>query len=166
MARESERLPRARRESELVVEELPDELVLYDTVQHRAHCLNRSAALVFRHCDGRTTVAEMIELLAREGLPEGREAVDAALGQLAGAGLLRDAGGDRGAATEAALRSRRRFLQRAAIAAGASIAYPIVKSIVAPTVAHATSHCLPAAAPCNMSAQCCSGSCNEFGECD
>jgi hypothetical protein len=165
MARESERLPRARRESELVVEELPDELIIYDTVQHRAHCLNRSAALVFRHCDGRTTVGEMVELLAREGLAEGREAVDATLAQLSEAGLLREAE-PRGAATGAALRSRRRFLQRAAIAAGASIAYPIVKSIVAPTVAHATSHCKPATAPCTINAECCSNSCNEFGECD
>ena len=160
-----ERLPRARRASELVVEQLPDELIVYDTVNHRAHCLNRAAALVFRHCDGRTSVAEVAALLTAEGLPADREVVEVALGELSRAGLLDDAP-RRSGAEAAALRSRRRFLQRAALIAGASLAYPLVKSIVAPTVAHATSHCKPQSASCTTGGECCSGTCNEFGECD
>ena len=40
--------PRARTEG-LVVTELPDELLVYDLERHRAHCLNPTAALVFKH---------------------------------------------------------------------------------------------------------------------
>ena len=55
-------LPRARQE-ELVVEELPDETLVYDLKRHKAHCLNRAAALVWQHCDGRTTSSDMAEIL-------------------------------------------------------------------------------------------------------
>src|SRR2546423_15689116 len=42
--------PRAR-DARLVIQELPDELLVYDLERHRAHSLNRTAALVWRHCD-------------------------------------------------------------------------------------------------------------------
>ncbi len=43
--------------------ELPDELLVYDPERHRAHCLNPSAALVFKHGDGETGAEEMARLL-------------------------------------------------------------------------------------------------------
>ena len=49
--------PQSRR-SGLLIRELPDELLVYDQEQHRAHCLNRTAALVFRHADGTRTLAD------------------------------------------------------------------------------------------------------------
>ena len=56
---------------EVLIEALGDELVVYDLVRHRAHCLNKSAALVWRHCDGKTTIAELAKLLQKElGLPD------------------------------------------------------------------------------------------------
>ena len=51
-------LPRMR-EQGLVVDDLPDEVLVYDLDRHQAHCLNRTAALVWRHCDGQTTVKEI-----------------------------------------------------------------------------------------------------------
>ena len=57
--------PRARTEG-LVVRELPDELLVYDLERHRAHCLNPTAALVFKHCDGRRSVAQIARILRRE----------------------------------------------------------------------------------------------------
>ena len=58
-------LPQARKE-ELLVHDLDDETLVYDLKRHRAHSLNRSAALVWRHCDGRTTLDGMAELLKRQ----------------------------------------------------------------------------------------------------
>lgn len=57
-------MPRARKDG-LLVEELPHEVLIYDTERHKAHCLNQTAALVWKHCDGRTTVEEMARLLAQ-----------------------------------------------------------------------------------------------------
>src|SRR5687767_10027501 len=46
--------PRARAE-DLVIEELGDELLVYDERQHRAHCLSPTAVRVWRACDGELT---------------------------------------------------------------------------------------------------------------
>ncbi|HKI31088.1 MAG TPA: PqqD family peptide modification chaperone [Gemmataceae bacterium] len=50
----------------LVVRELPAETLVYDLERNKAHCLNRAAALVWRHCDGQTTAAEMARVLREE----------------------------------------------------------------------------------------------------
>ena len=46
--------------------ELPEETLMYDRERHKALCLNRTSSLVWRRCDGQTTVEEMIAILARE----------------------------------------------------------------------------------------------------
>ena len=46
--------PRARSDG-LVVRHLPGELIVYDLERHAAHCLNETAATIFRHADGRRT---------------------------------------------------------------------------------------------------------------
>ncbi len=48
------RLPRAVRDN-LVIRELDDETLVYDTERDEAHCLNHTAALVWELCDGKTT---------------------------------------------------------------------------------------------------------------
>src|ERR1700674_5326211 len=55
-------LPRARKDG-LVIKELPNETLVYDLERDEAHCLNHTAALVWKRCDGRTTVAKMAGLL-------------------------------------------------------------------------------------------------------
>jgi len=45
-----------RRENGLLIRELPDELLVYDLERFQAHCLNAVAALVWRSCDGKTTI--------------------------------------------------------------------------------------------------------------
>jgi hypothetical protein len=44
--------PRARAEN-LTVRVLGDETLVYDQERHKAHCLNATAALVWRHCNGK-----------------------------------------------------------------------------------------------------------------
>ena len=58
-------LPRARKH-DLLVKELRDETLVYDLETNDAHCLNRTAALVWARCDGKTTAARMASLLQKE----------------------------------------------------------------------------------------------------
>jgi hypothetical protein len=81
-------IPKAR-DAGLLVQELPDELLIYDTVRSQTHCLNATAALVWRHCDGERTVAGLASKVAPDLSPEDGEAlVLEALAQLAERHLL------------------------------------------------------------------------------
>jgi hypothetical protein len=80
--------PLARRDG-LVVQELPDELLVYDLDRHRAHSLNRTAAWLWQHCDGKTSVAEMAAQWHEElDLPQDEQLVALALNRLARTRLL------------------------------------------------------------------------------
>ena len=57
--------PQVRKDG-LVVKELPEEMLVYDLERHRAHCLNQTAALVWKHCDGQTSAKEIATLLKKE----------------------------------------------------------------------------------------------------
>src|ERR1700682_3108103 len=59
------RLPRSRTDN-LVIRELGDETLVYDTERDKAHCLNRTAALVWEQCDGKTTAREAAKSLRSE----------------------------------------------------------------------------------------------------
>ena len=153
---ESGRLPLSRNHRELLIEQLPGELLVFDRVQQRAHSLGRLASTVFRHCDGRTTREQLVAVLAAEGLPASEEALDEALGELSVAGLLQR----HDAPAHSNGPSRRQVLRRVAFIAGVAVAYPLVESIVAPRPAQAAS-CIATGVPapggnCSL---CCSQSC-------
>jgi coenzyme PQQ synthesis protein D (PqqD) len=156
MARKDENLvvPHAREEG-LVVEELPDELLVYDMDRHKAHCLNQTAALVWKHCDGQTPVQD-IALILRDKLntPADEEVVWFSLDQLNRARLLREPVKRPG--TTPAL-SRRELIRRVGLAAALSV--PLITTILAPTAFAALScgtfSCDPAAPAAN---QCPTGS--------
>jgi hypothetical protein len=59
------RLPRALRDN-LVIREVDDETLVYDLDRDEAHCLNRTAALIWKQCDGKTTATQAARLLKRE----------------------------------------------------------------------------------------------------
>ena len=150
----SRREPHARSEG-LVVRELPGEVLVYDLERHKAICLNRTAAVVWKHCDGRTDASGIARRAGKElGQTVADEVVWLALDQLWRDNLLRER-----AARPQALAgiSRRELMRRAGIAA--AVALPLVASIVAPTAAQASS-CLPTGAACSNSAQCCSNVCD------
>ena len=146
-------LPRAREEN-IVVQDLDGEVLVYDLTRHKAHCLNRTAALVWRACDGRRTASDISRLVGEElHAPVDEGTVWYAIGQLEKLHLMRES-----VAPPAmwAGMSRRDFLRKAGVAA--AVAVPVVISLSAPTKAHAAS-CLPSGAACTTSAQCCSGVC-------
>src|SRR5262245_19569937 len=82
--------PQARDDG-MIVQELADELLIYDLHRHRAHSLNRVAALVWGRCDGRTTVSQMATRLRQElAAPVDEEAIGIALQRLGRVHLLRE----------------------------------------------------------------------------
>ena len=124
--------PRARKEG-LLVEELPDETLVYDLERHKAHCLNQTATFVWRHCDGQTTIGELAKLLQDEfRIYANEEVVWLALDRLERAHLLRERVRPQ---TETPRYSRRRLARRL----GIGMAIPVVVSIVAPMAVHAQS---------------------------
>ncbi len=148
MSRIGPLMPAARIEG-LVVEPFADEILVYDLRRHKAHCLNSTAALVWRRCDGRTTVGEVAGTLEKElRLPAGEAVVWMALDRLARAQLLMA----RVTVAESQARRSRRELIRAA---GISFLVPVVASIVAPHAAEAASstlvlHCQQACRGMNL----------------
>ena len=61
------------RSTQIFVQELPDELVVYDVERNEVHCLNGSAARVWTLCDGTNTVAEIARLLGSDLEPHAAE---------------------------------------------------------------------------------------------
>src|SRR5690349_11838905 len=107
-----------KRQAHLVVEELPDEVLVYDLQRHKAHCLNRSAALIWTHCDGQTTVAQLTRLLHKEcGLPDETEMVTVALERLASLHLLEGPSGARSNGSS----SRRDLIRKFGLAGAAAL---------------------------------------------
>jgi Coenzyme PQQ synthesis protein D (PqqD) len=157
--------PRAR-SAGLVIRDLPDEVVVYDTRSHRAHCLNPTAALVFRRADGRRTVTEIAAFL---GPGADHAVVHAALDQLAAAGLLETCPAPRAPAS-----SRRHVLRQVGL--GAALLAPVVTSLLVPTPAQAAATCIPVASctagnvgqPCynsNPATECSLNVCQGPGSC-
>jgi hypothetical protein len=148
--------PRARTE-DIVVQTLPDELLVYDLKRHEAHCLNPPAALVWKHCDGQTTAAQLAQILQQAmRVPVPEEVVWLGLQQLHKACLL--TAREYAPASEDWV-SRREVMRRLGWATAAAL--PLVTSIVAPTASEAAS-CLGSGAACTTGAQCCSGLCVAF----
>lgn len=146
-------MPTARKEG-LLVRELDDDLLVYDLHRHKAHCLNTSAALVWRQCDGQTRVSEItraIQSASRGSLDD--DAVWFAIKQLKRAHLI-----DGATARESGspTLSRRELIKKVGIAA--AVALPLVTSIVAPRAVEAAT-CKPPNAACTANGECCNGTC-------
>jgi hypothetical protein len=110
---------------------------VYDLERDRAHCLNRTAALVWQHCDGQTTVADLARLLKDSiNLPADEGVVWMALERLGKANLLEERISPPGGAGR---HTRRDVLRRLGLAAGLAILLPAVQSIVAPEAVQAAS---------------------------
>jgi hypothetical protein len=155
MRKNAERMPRARQHG-LIIEDLPGEVLVYDSERDRAHCLNQTAALVWKYCDGKTTVSQMARSLERDlnTTSVDERMVSYALEQLSKDHLLEES------FVPAAMLSgltRRQMVRALGIAA--VIAVPVVTSIVVPTAQAATS-CSSPGQPCATSATCCSGLCS------
>lgn len=130
--RRSEHRPLARKEG-LLIERLPDEVLVYDLDRKKAHCLNGSAALIWNNCDGKTSV-EAIRLILEQdaqGKVNG-DVVWLGLDQLYEARLIETKLVKPGARGRL---SRRELVKRI----GVAVSIPLVASILAPTASAAVS---------------------------
>jgi hypothetical protein len=148
----NQNVPTARKDS-LIVKELPDETLVYDTQRDKAHCLNSTAALVWKNCDGKRTVGQLHELMEENaGTPLPEELVWLALDQLEAFKLLEDAPTK---PLELSGMSRRNLVKRIGFAA---IAIPVIISISAPPASAQASGFAPGSC-CGSPGQCASGNC-------
>jgi hypothetical protein len=117
--------PKARSQG-LKIEEMDDELLVYDLERNRAHSLNAGATVVWRLCNGERTI-EAINIAAAEalGVEPDMAMVQEALRHLDRAGLLQTGDAD---ASE-----RRKLLRKLGWAA----IVPFVATIAMPSSAYA-----------------------------
>jgi len=153
-------LPRARIDG-LVIKELPNETLVYDLERDEAHCLNQTAALVWKHCDGKTTIAKMTSLLqAQLDTSANADVVWLAIKQLQRFHLVESY--DEETAAMPSL-SRRNLVLKYAPAA---LVLPLIMSISAPAAAQAATPgpcATPPFAegcPCSSDSDCDSFNCN------
>ena len=130
-----------------------DELIVYDSETHQAHCLNYSATAVWKSCDGQTTVSEMVATVQKDLPGIDKQILLMALLELQKAGLL--VKGTFSTDQHSSL-SRRNALRR--IGKVAAVALPVVTSLLVPTPSMAAS-CFPLGHACTRASDCCSGRC-------
>lgn len=134
--------PKARKRG-LVVQEMPGEMLVYDTETNKAHCLNDSAAFVWASCDGVNTVSDIVqEFEAKSKGTVTEDFVWLAIDQLSSKGLLE-------AKVEPKFKgkSRRDVLKTIGLVSVAAL--PIIASLAAPQSALAATSC-----NCSRSSDC------------
>jgi len=113
------------RRSNVIVQQVGSDLVVYDELRDRAHSLNHVAASVYQHADGTRDIEGLAAAASAElGVPCDRDVVQDALGRLAGVELL-----DERYTPEAPQIARRAALRRIGLAAAA---LPMITTLVAP----------------------------------
>ncbi len=125
--------PPLARVDQLVVEEIGDEVLVYDQRSDQAHCLGPTAASVWRACDGGAGIKQ---IAAKLGLD--RDVVSHAIDELDECRLL-DGPGTAGL-------TRREATRKLAKLGTAAVAAPLIYSIVAPSPALAASEAFCTAA--------------------
>ena len=127
------------RQDGVVVEDLAGELLIYDRSTDVAHCLSEVAAVAWRSCEGRATVAEIADQIVANGLASSHdEAIvlaDAAVAELGEKGLLEEATGFTSERVP-----RRQALRRIAGVGMAAATGPLVFSAAVPNAFASASH--------------------------
>lgn len=123
------------RKTGLVVQDMPDEVLVYDLDSNKAHCLNKSAALVWKSCDGKNTVSDIARLFeAESGDKVSEDFIWLAIDQLNENALLENE-----VKANFAGQSRRQVIKKIGLAS--VIALPVIASLVAPRHAYAVASC-------------------------
>lgn len=140
------------RKAGLVVQEVPEEVLVYDLDTNKAHCLNQTAAMVWKACDGKTSVSEIAALIAEQsGNQVNDDLIWLAIDQLNENRLLEDQ-------IEKVFEGSGRRDAIKKIGMASMIALPIVASLAAPRSAMASVSC-----QCTISASDCASGCPTAG---
>lgn len=118
---------------DLLVSDLPDEALIYDANSQRAFCLNKTAKIVFSHCQEERTFEE-VEAAVREQIcaDDARALVAGSLDELEKHNLIER--------RPRSANSRRDFLAKVGVLAAS---LPLVSAVTAPSPAMAVSGCDP-----------------------
>jgi len=151
--------PKARRKS-VIMQELNGELLIYDSITHKAYCLNQTSSLIWRACDGESSVPEISENLSNQlRVPITDDLVWLALDQLKKDNLLENSDDVK---VDFGGLSRREVIKKIGLAS--MVGLPVIASLVAPPASHAAS-CAPPGAACTFPRPdlCCSNCCTSAG---
>ena len=119
----------------LVLQKMPDELLVYDLETNKAHCLNETSAFVWHACDGNNSVSEITALFGNqsgERVPE--ELIWLAIDQLSSKNLL-----EKPMDLKLNGQTRREVIKKIGLAT--VIALPLISSLAAPTSVLAVVSC-------------------------
>jgi len=112
------------RQKDLVVQEVPGELLVYDLASNRAYCLNATAASIWKLCSGERTLDD----IRLSWMEQNQTAIDIdviryGVQELASSELLETS-------VPASGLSRREVIRRIGLAS--AVALPVIASVVAP----------------------------------
>jgi len=127
------------RKDDIVIRRIKGEILIYDTKDNKAFCLNETSALIYDLCDGKHSISEISDALSeRLTILVSKELVSLALDQLDRDGLLEGGTDDHFEGM-----SRRAVIRK--LGATSLAALPAISLIVAPNAAAAQSCSAPGA---------------------
>jgi hypothetical protein len=123
------------RQHDIVIQELENEVLIYDLSKNKAFCLNQTSSIVWLECDGKKSVAEISQTLRKKlKLNFSEDLVWLALNQFKKDDLLED---NDDFITPFDGLNRREIVKRIGFAS--LVALPIIVSVIAPSAVHAQS---------------------------
>ena len=143
----------------LVVQQVVDETLVYDLAIHKACCLNTSAALVWKYCDGNNSISDIAERFLQDGHGHvSEDYVLLAIDQLNANGLVEYPIGKNRKG-----RSRRQLLK--AVGLSTVVALPLISSLVAPPEALGSISCICTSPALCQTKPTCQPKCGGTGVC-
>ena len=145
----SSQVPVARKEG-LVIQETTEEVLVYDLNSNKAHCLNQTAAFVWKSCNGNNSIPEITRLFENEiGSTVQEDLIWLAIDELKNENLVEI---DSGYVSVFKGMSRREAVKKVGL--GTMIALPVISSLVAPSSAMAQSFISTLGGPCASDLNC------------
>ncbi len=133
------------RKAGLVLQEMPDELLVYDLDTNKAHCLNQTSAFVWKACNGKNSVSDISRLFGTDvGNTVPEDLVWLAIDQLSQNNLLENK-----VFPKLNGQTRREVIKKIGLAS--VIALPLVASLAAPSSVLAVVSCTGA---CTVATDC------------
>ena len=141
--------PKTRNEN-IVVQEMDNEILIYDLKENKAFCLNETSAMIWQLCDGKHSIAEMsLSLSKKLNQPMTDDLIWLALDNFKKDNLLEDS---QKFEIDFNGLTRRQVVKK--IGFSSLIVLPVIASLVAPAAA-ATASLLPNTAACNFNPAAC-----------
>jgi hypothetical protein len=145
--------PKTRNEN-IVVQEIENEILIYDLELNKAFCLNETSAIIYQLCDGKNSIADISSSIAKKlNQPINDELIWLALDGFKKDNLLEN---NEQFEVDFNGLTRRQVIKK--VGFGSLVILPIISSVVAP-VAGATASLAPLFAACTTNSDCASNFC-------